>query len=195
MKAHRALGANRALRPRDRGILLLGYLLTLFSLSGFASESAQLPALRAAYLYNFAQLVEWPAATLSSPSAPFLVCLLGVSAENRRAMAGLEARRYQGHRIEVRDIASPSAADACHILYTDEVNRLSARRIARALSTAPVLTVDSATGAAADGFGIEFISSDGRLRWILNLAAIRTANLRVSSKLIEISLRVVGEEG
>ena len=166
----------------------------LLTISDLAAQAFQASELRAAYLYNFAQLITWPSETFLSPNDSFLICLLEVSTENQSAMAKLDARTYHDHPIKVQVIQDLSRASECQMLYTDGRHGLSTQRILRTLDGLPILIIDSSLGAASAGASIEFIEVEGRLRWILNLDAIQDAQLRVSSKLIEISRRVIGEK-
>jgi len=164
--------------------------------SGNASadiDVANAAALRAAFIYNISKLVEWPANAFTTANAPFALCTLGVSATNIEALKPLEARAYLGHPFVVMAVNSLLDARKCHILYANNNGASSNADVAKALSAYPVLTISDEHGAADSGMAMEFVEMNGRLRWVMNLTATSKAQLKVSSKLIEIAVSVVGE--
>jgi hypothetical protein len=149
--------------------------------------------LKAAFLYNFTQYVEWPATAFSSASSPFVLCVAGHNLFGEHLKA-LESRNYKGRPISLVYPRNVSEARACHLLYSDEVRPSPLGRDAwKALADAPILTVTSAADTGDSGMAIGFVAQSGRLRWALNLASTRQAQLKVSSKLVEIALAVTGE--
>lgn len=149
--------------------------------------------LKAAFLYNFTQYVEWPASAFASSSAPFVVCVAGSNPFGEQLKA-LESRSYKTHPIQVAFPRNVAEARACHILYTDELRPSALGPGAwKQLAELPQLTVSSNADANEAGMGIGFVVQSGKLRWVLNLASTRAAQLKVSSKLIEIALSVTGE--
>ena len=149
--------------------------------------------LKAAFLYNFTQYVEWPSTAFASPTAPFVVCVAGSNPFGEHLKA-LEARSYKTHPITLAYPRNITEARNCHMLYADELRPFTLGRDAwKALADTPVLTVSSAADANEVGMGIGFVVQSGKLRWMLNLASTRQAQLKVSSKLIEIAAVVTGE--
>lgn len=184
--------ASEAMRKRLQTLLVAAFL-------GWAGAAwAQgMPAdefkLKTAFLYNFTQYVEWPAAAFASPAAPFVVCVAGSNPFGEHLKA-LESRSYKTHPITLAYPRSVAEARSCHMLYADELRPSSLGRDAwKLLADSPVLTVSSAADANEVGMGIGFVVQSGKLRWALNLASTRQAQLKVSSKLIEIAALVTGE--
>src|SRR5205809_716880 len=67
------------LRPSLRAALALALPLGLATVVG-AAAAAKSPTehqVKAAFLYNFANFVEWPVAALGPPGSPLKVCVLG----------------------------------------------------------------------------------------------------------------------
>nr|WP_315488366.1 YfiR family protein [uncultured Rhodoferax sp.] len=155
--------------------------------------SAEEYKLKAAFIYNFTQYVEWPATAFASPSAPFVVCVAGTNPFGEHLKA-LESRSYKTHAISVAFPKTIAEARNCHILYADDLRGTNFGRDPwKALADSPLLTVSSTSEATEAGIGIGFVIQSGRLRWALNLGATRQAQLKVSSKLIEIAASVTGE--
>lgn len=164
----------------------------LMSTAQAQNSSSDEYKLKAAFLYNFTQYVEWPATAFATASAPFVVCVAGSNVFGDHLKA-LESRTYKGRPIVLAYPRNVSEARLCHLLYSEEVRPSPLGRDAwKALADTPVLTVTSSADADS-GMAIGFVAQSGRLRWALNLASTRQAQLKVSSKLVEIALAVTGE--
>lgn len=189
--------------PRQAGALARTVLLCAILLGGAGGARAAEPDLRlsehelkAALIYNYTQFIEWPAAAFARPTAPFNICVLGNPAI-RSALLPLERRSYRGHPISIQQPSGRDDLSHCHVLYVDAPRHLGAGNsdLAALLGEAPTLTVSSAVDAVDSGYAIGFVTRDDRIRWNMNLNAVRRARLKVSANLIEIAVSVVGESG
>jgi hypothetical protein len=140
--------------------------------------------LKAVFLFNFAQFVEWPPAALPRENAPFVIGVLGkdpfgadlddvVRGEtvNRRPLA---VARY--HNVaEVRD---------CQILFIAASELAQLEGILAALKGRSILTVTDAEGPTVRGVMIGLVRQDNRIRLRIDLQAAKASNLTISSKLL-----------
>lgn len=147
--------------------------------------------LKAAFLFNFGKFVDWPAPAFAAPDASLRICLVGRDPFGA-SLRALEGKLQRGRPIAVVPIRSAAELPGCHMLYGDgEKDFAFAGISARTLGDLPVLTVTSSAG--SEGWTvIRFVQHGGKLRWELNLDAARKANLKISAKLIEIAVSVVG---
>ncbi len=151
--------------------------------------------LKVALIYNFSQFIEWPSSAFGAPDAPFQICVLGADPFGASLLA-VQKRQHQGRPIQVTHPATVEEARHCHVLYIDNPRATPlGRDLAKALGEASVLTVSSAAGSADEGIAIGFVRQADKIRWTMNLNAVRRAQLKVSAKLIEIAVNVVGERG
>ncbi len=61
-------------------LIVLGILCAAFphgSSAGKDADASREALLKAAFLYNFAKFVDWPAEAFTSPEAPVILCILG----------------------------------------------------------------------------------------------------------------------
>jgi hypothetical protein len=140
------------------------------------------PAMKAAYLLNFARYTEWPAA--ESANAPLLICTTDVD------VAGSLATTATGNRIGARPLAVrlvklEDVLAPCAILHADRMDQRKAVQLFRALGKAPVLTVSDADGFSSWGGVVElFITSTSRMHFLINRTAADQSGLRLSSRLL-----------
>lgn len=156
-------------------------------------EGAQEYRVKAAFLYNFSQFIEWPSASFAASNSPLSICVMGDDPFGESLLA-LQKRTYQARPIVVSYPKTVAEARKCSILYVDDAGKtLLGRDVGKALGDAPVLTVSSSEEAMASGICIGFLLQEGKIRWTLNLDAAHRAHLKISAKLIEIAVAVVGE--
>jgi len=147
---------------------------------------------KAAFLYNFARFVEWPAQAFDGPEAPYAICILGQDPYGEDLDAAAGANTVQGRRIVVRRLSDAKVATDCHILFISTSERRRVPAIIEALGSAPVLTVGEDEAFTRLGGCIRFFLLENKVRLEVNLPAAERARLRVSSKLLNLA-RVLGK--
>jgi hypothetical protein len=140
--------------------------------------------LKAVFLFNFAQFVEWPASAFPAPDAPLVICILGddpfgpyldetVRGESVNSRP-LQVRRYH----EVREIRT------CHVLFVSRQSQGQLQEVLDSLKGRSVLTVADFEGFASHGGMIRFVTDRNRIRFRINVEASKAAGLTLSSKLL-----------
>lgn len=150
--------------------------------------------LKAAYLYNFAKFVQWPAATLGS--AEFTFCIAGASRVTPLLRQIIKGRTIRGHGSEVKQLNAIDPTVHCHILYISRTVGFPSPAIFKALQKTSVLTVGERPGFAKRGGIVEFYVADNKLRFAINIDVAKRARLRISSELLGLAKIVTtGLEG
>jgi hypothetical protein len=147
------------------------------------------PALKAAFLYNFAKFTAWPADTLA-PGLPLALCVVGDG-----AIAGTLAQIAKGHAVDGREVrVYQLSRDAnlrnCHVLYLPGDDAQFASEIVDSLKTAPVFTVADGKTAVQAGVVAGLFVENGRMRFAINVNAAQRARLHISSKVLALGLIV-----
>lgn len=140
--------------------------------------------IKAVFLFNFAQFVEWPPAAFASAQAPLVIGVLGEDPFGSFLDQAVQGEKAGQRPLEVRRYAQVSDIDACHILFISrsEAGRLD--EIVARLNGRGTLTVSDIDGAAVRGVMIRFINQNNHLRLRINLDAAKFAGLTISSKLL-----------
>jgi len=139
---------------------------------------------KAAYLFNFGQFVEWPDNAWASPAAPFAICVVGVDPFGRTLDDVVRGESVNGRPLVVRRHEDHKEAAGCNILF---IARSEADRLAetlKALKGHNVLTVTDIDGADRAGAIIVLVSENNRVRMRINVAAAKANHLVISSKLL-----------
>lgn len=146
---------------------------------------------KAAFLFNFAKFVEWPADRLTTNSAPIRFGVLGESAKFAADLRKtLEGKTIDTHPVELAFYDSLPANNPPHILFISESERRNFRRILDALKGKPVLTVSDEDGFCEAGGMINFRLDAKKIRFEINQKAAEQHQLRLSSKLLRVALRL-----
>jgi hypothetical protein len=144
-------------------------------------------AVKATYLYKFAPFVEWPAGTFTSPTDPFVICIVGEDEVGDLVDEAVRAQSIGGHPIAAVHLGAGAAA-RCNILYVAKRGAAAAAILDRARGS-PVLTVTNNAG-AAHGI-INFVVQDNRVRFEIDLNAAAANHLTISSKLLNLAAHVL----
>jgi hypothetical protein len=78
------------------------------------------------------------------------------------------------------------------LLYISTLDLSRARRQLAAMAAYPILTVSDVQDFAQSGGMIELLLVDRKLRFEIDLDAVRAAGLRLDPKLLDLAIRVYG---
>ena len=153
---------------------------------------AQAPAeyqVKAAFLYNFAKFVEWPAADSHST---FCIGILGTDPFGHQIEETLAGKTLNGRPVTITRYARPEEALACQVVFV-AAPAASLKSVLRLLGEKAVLTVGDAPSFCQSGGIIGFQVADQKIRFAINVEAAERAQLKLSSKLLSLAAEVVGK--
>lgn len=180
------------LRPALRRLVVVAALVACVGPSRARAQSVAAPALKAAFLYNFAKFTGWPADALA-PQQRLALCVFGDHAVADALEQTIQRREIEGHELTVEIVNAHSAISTCHLLY---MAGHDARRIAPvlgALRSVPVFTVGEAERFVESGGVAQLIVQGDRVRFAINPLAAERARLRLSSRLLSLA-RIIKDE-
>jgi hypothetical protein len=175
--------ATGNMTPQSCYRLLLGIFLAC-TLSAQTIDEYQV---KAAFLYNFAKFVEWPALTFKTDKDPLRICVLGQNPFGNALVEGVGGKTVVGRPLVVSDISDVNQGADCQILFIGSSERKRLRSIFAELRTMGVLTVGETEGFASQGGIVNFKLGGGRVRLEINIDAAAQAKLRISSKVLNLA--------
>ena len=156
------------------------------------AQPAGLPEyqVKAAFLYNFAKFIDWPAAAFAGPDDPLTIGILGRDPFGS-ALELLRDETAKGRPLRIRHLDNLEDLAPCHVLFicASEKKRLAATL--RRLEGTDVLTVGDTDGYAAAGVMINLMKEGKRVQFTVNVAAVGRSSLKLSSKLLRLA-RITG---
>ena len=145
---------------------------------------------KAAFIYNFAKFVEWPAEAFADRNAPLRVCVLGENPLGEELVRVVNGKKVQGRDLAVSGVSEPHAARSCHVLFVSASERGRTGQILETLRGASVLTVGESADFMRHGGIIRFVLEEGKVRFEVNLNASEKARVKISSKLLTLARTV-----
>jgi hypothetical protein len=156
---------------------------------GLAAQDARASEyqVKAVFLFNFAQFVDWPAGAFPDSTTPLVIGVLGNDPFGAALDETVRNERLGGRPFQVRRYQSVDEIKACHILFISRSEGGRPAVILASLKDRPILTVSDADRFAERGGMIRFVTDRNRIRLQLNLTAAEAAHLTISSKLLRVA--------
>ena len=143
--------------------------------------------LKAVFLFQFSQFVEWPATSFAQDDAPFSVCVLGDDPFKQYLEDAVRGEQVGGRPFAVKRYQRVEQVEDCQILFIAQPSGLPLETTLSALHERSILTVADSRAFADRGGVIEFVTVDNKLRLRINPEAARAADLTISSKLLSLA--------
>lgn len=146
--------------------------------------------LKAAFLYNFIQYVEWPSGKVPANEV-FPLCFLGGNPFSD-AFDVLQQNKATHPRLLLKDVRLEEAGKSCRMLYIAASMQPKLPRILAALAGSGVLTVADTEGFAESGVMINLVSRQRNLRFQINWQSAKRDGLQISAQLLRLAEKVYG---
>ena len=171
--------------------LTLGILLALSSgATETAAQTVSEDAVKAAFLFRFADYVQWPS---SAPPRSMLTIDVVDDEAVTTALTQLLAAHPSGSQpTQVRNIRRPEDGLEAQILFLGGGDPDVHRRFIARLADHRMLPVTDEDNGLDEGSTINFLLVDHRLRFEVSLAATQRSHLHISSDLLSVATRVAG---
>jgi hypothetical protein len=157
-------------------MLAIGILLSPASLAENDLEAK----VKAAYLFHLTKFVDWP----KLPADNLRICVVGNDPAGR-LLGELSNRQVKELPLKI-EVNSPVDLALCQVLFISRSERKWGELLEK-LDGKSVLTVSDLDNFARHGGMVGFYSEGGKIKLEINPVAARNANLRISSKLMELA--------
>lgn len=163
----------------------------MLCLLAFASWRAQAQSkeyqVKAAFLFNFAQFVEWPEAAFADANAPFCIGILGDDPFGAALDEIVRGEKANGHPLIVQRCRNVEDVKNYQILFVSQSESKKLGTILAALKGKNILTVGDMDGFAKNGGVIRFVTEQNKIHFRISLEAAKNANLTISSKVLRLA--------
>jgi hypothetical protein len=188
------IAAHRFMRSGSISILGLGLSwLLLLGGKGLAQDSQPTEyQIKAAFLFNFAKFVEWPAAAFSGATSPLVIGILGQNPFHDDLARTIRNKTIDEHPLLIKEFRAPAEATNCHVLFVCTSEKRQLPEVLQALKGASVLTVGEMDRFTETGGMINFFLEGTKIRFQINKDAAASAGLKISAKLMSLASRPGG---
>lgn len=148
---------------------------------------------KAAFLYNFPNFIEWPAETSPDTVTTLTIGILGNDPFGN-AFEPFAEKTIKGRQVVVRRSSRLQELPICQILFICDSEKKYLPQILEHLKGRSVLTVGETEGFAQSGVIANFVLQDNKVRFEINVAAAERAGLKFGAKLLKLALIVQEEQ-
>jgi hypothetical protein len=159
--------------------------------AALAQAAGQEYQVKAVFLFNFVQFVEWPSTAFSSPEAPFRIGVLGDDPFAGALEAAVQGETVRQRALVIERASRIEALLGCHVVFVARSERALVGPILAATLGKPILTVGDMPDFARGGGIINFYLEGNKVRFEINRAAAQGNGLKLSSQLLGLA-RIVG---
>ena len=145
----------------------------------------------AAYLFNFAKFVNWPAGTFANAQDPIRLCVLSDKPFLSQLNEIVKGKTVAGHPVLVVLVENGMQARGCQELFISSGDNHNMPQILESLRGTSVLTIGEAKDFVGKGGIIGFVLQSDHVHFQVNQKAATQAGLRLSSQLLSVAKVVI----
>jgi len=160
------------------------------ALTGLAAPTPTESQVKAVFLYNFAQFVEWPPNSFTNETSPIVIGILGDDPFGSVLDQIVRGETVRGRKIVVKRLAPGDEFRSCHILFISHSEKERAWEFLQDLKNSPVLTVGEDENFCERGGMINFVRQDKNIRLEANRTAAEETGIKISSRLLSLARQV-----
>ncbi|HUZ96981.1 MAG TPA: YfiR family protein [Edaphobacter sp.] len=152
--------------------------------SAYAQTATDVYKVKAAFLFHFAQLVDWPSDAFNSGDQSLNLCIFDDEPHLQELQSALEGKPIGTRVVHVRRLRQTQPLQGCSILFLgrNEGRRQSATL--RSLHGQPVLTVGESNNFLSEGGIIRLHLVQDKVRFDINVGVADSSRLKISSRLL-----------
>ena len=169
-------------------VLLLSVSLLLLSAQNPPSREYQI---KAVFLFNFSQFIEWPQYSFANSQSAFVIGILGEDPFGPYLEKTTENEKVNNHSITIQRYKSIDEIGSCHILFIHSNEADKMPQIISALKGRSVLLVGDTPTFIEQGGMVRFYTLNNKIHLQINPEASKAAGMSISSKLLRLAEIVV----
>jgi hypothetical protein len=143
--------------------------------------------IKAAFLFNFAKFVEWPAKPTGESEPTFTIGILGRDPFGDALEQTIGEKTVKGRKIVLKRFRNAGELKPCEILFVSDYERPSLPEILSRLRNQNVLTVSDMPDFGRRGGMITLFTEDNKVRFAIRTDLAERAGLKLSSRLQSLS--------
>ncbi|HTX22073.1 MAG TPA: YfiR family protein [Candidatus Aquilonibacter sp.] len=142
--------------------------------------------IKAAFLFHFAQFVEWPSVDFTNANAPFVIGVLGDNPFGNALDEIVKGESISNRKITVQYSRSAEDLKNCQIVFVSKSEKTRLSRILAELNRKNILTVGECDGFTQLGGVMNFYLENDTVHFEINPDAAAREKLKISSLLFRL---------
>jgi hypothetical protein len=147
---------------------------------------------KAAFLFHFAQFVEWPAEAFTDADSPLTYCTVGKDTFRGALDESVRGKRIRNRPLRVLHLRERESINGCQVLFIAATQKGRQTDELAGANGHPVLTVGEPEHFAQEGGMIGFFLEEKKVRFEINVGVAENARLKISAKLLALAKTVLG---
>lgn len=143
--------------------------------------------LKAVFLFNFTQFVDWPPSSFDTEQSPLVIGILGANPFGSFLEETVSNEKINGHSVIVHYYNNEEEAKTCHLLFINLAETKERKQVITTLKGKNVLTVSDASDFSRLGGMIRLFTRDNKIKLQINLEASKASEIVLSSKLLRLA--------
>lgn len=172
-------------------IILNLFLVTVTLLQGSQHALAQTPSreyqLKAVFLFNFTQFVNWPATDFENDQSPLVIGVMGDNPFGNYLSLTVAGEKINGHPLAVQHYKSEEEIKSCHILFVNFNETKKLEQVLGSVEGKNTLTVGDDPDFLKQGGMIKFVMNNNKIKLQINMEACKESKMVISSKLLRLA--------
>lgn len=175
------------------------FLLCIIAIETVQSQNLEEYRVKAAFVYNFTKLIQWPKTAFDNERGNFKIAVFG----NERLKKGFQTidGKISTERIISIQSLDPEANDYKKTLAESQIVFISRHirmdqvlRILSNIGDKPILTIGEVKNFSRVGGIIQFFTRDDHLHFEVNIKNAEAHQLKFSSRLLKLAVIINGKE-
>jgi hypothetical protein len=150
--------------------------------------------IKALFLFNFAQFVQWPSTAFARADEPFRIGVLGDDPFDGFLDDTVRGEKIGGHPLVVERYAGVGDVKDCQILFVSRSESAKMAEILGAMRGKHILTVGDMEGFLKSGGIVRFVTEENKIHFRIDLDAAKDVKLTISSQVLRLA-EIVGPGG
>jgi TonB family protein len=175
-------------RPSPRIALAIVLALFILRLCALGQQSPTEDQVKAAYLFNFAKVGEWPQRALPDGPSSFAIGVSGADEDFLAVLRTVVAGKIiRTHPVVVIRVASEEDAKSCHIVFFRSPERKHALTDVERLAQPGLLLVGEDESFLRQGGMINLVRAQGSIRFEVNSEALDRTEIHFGAKILALA--------
>jgi hypothetical protein len=139
--------------------------------------------LKESYVYNFLKFVSFPA---SQQKEYIEICLAGENPFGKKIFK-LSEKTIDGKKLIVSEKEIDDSIKSCDVIFISKNQDKKISKILEIINNHPVFSISESQGVSEPGCVLNFYVENERLRFEINVAAVKKAGLTIDSRLLNLA--------
>jgi hypothetical protein len=160
-----------------------------------AQAAADEYRIKAAFLFHFAQFIDWPDGALDARDPSLILCVFDDEPRLADIQSAVEGKLIGSRVLRVRLLSPALELQGCNIVFLSRYEGQHQAAVLGRLSGLPILTVGESANFLSNGGMIRFHLEKNKIRFDINLGASDLSHLKISSQLLLLASAVIRGNG